>query len=76
MKANCSISESDNGKWVAHHSGSDLGDVEVSGATRDEALKKMRDELQYRLELCPCTGEVIERVELEVSDESKATGTR
>jgi hypothetical protein len=43
--------------------------VEVSAATRDEALTKMRDELQYRVELCPCSGVLADTVELQVREE-------
>jgi hypothetical protein len=43
-----------NGTWLVRHSSSSLGTVEVSAASREEALTKMRDELQYRIELCPC----------------------
>ena len=39
------------------HTGKDLGQVAVTAATRDEAAERMRKELRYRLELCPCTGE-------------------
>jgi hypothetical protein len=44
--------------------------VEVSGLTREEALAKMRGELQYRSELCPCSGASAETVELQVSEDS------
>ena len=35
-------------------------------ATRDEALSKIRDEIRYRIELCPCTGVSDDFVELEI----------
>jgi hypothetical protein len=44
--------------------------VEVSASSREEALTKMRDELQYRIELCPCSGVSGDTVELQVSDDS------
>ena len=37
--------------------------------SREEALTKMRNELQYRLELCPCSGESVGTVELQVSED-------
>jgi hypothetical protein len=40
--------------------------VEVSAKVRDEALTKMRDELQYRIELCPCSAVSGDTVLLEV----------
>ena len=73
MKAACSLKELPNGNWVVSHSSANLGDVEVSGSSRDEALTKMRDELQYRLELCPCSGEVLGTVELQVSENYNKT---
>jgi hypothetical protein len=59
-----------NGTWLVRHSGSTLGTVEVSAPFRDEALTKMRNELQYRIELCPCSGASGDTVELQVSEES------
>jgi len=44
------------GVWSVRHSSPALGTVEVSAPTREEALTKMRNELQYRIELCPCSG--------------------
>jgi hypothetical protein len=42
--------------------------VQVTAHSRDEALEKMRGELRYRLEICPCTGELYQDVEIELSD--------
>lgn len=50
MKLTCTLSHLANGKWLARHTGSSTGQVEVTAPTRDEALTKMRDELQYRIE--------------------------
>jgi hypothetical protein len=43
--------------------------VEVTAPTREEALTKMRNELQYRIELCPCSGAWGDTVELQVREE-------
>jgi hypothetical protein len=43
--------------------------VEVSASSREEALTKMRNELQYRIELCPCSGVLADTVKLEVREE-------
>jgi hypothetical protein len=69
MRLNCTISHLTNGKWLARHSGSSTGQVEVTALTREEALTKMRDELQYRIELCPCSGVSGPTVELHVREE-------
>ncbi len=67
MKATCTISRGPNNIWLARHSSSTFATVEVSGASREEALAKMRNELQYRIELCPCSGVSGDTVELEVN---------
>ena len=36
------------------------------GVSADEALAKLRDEIRYRLEWCPCTGVDDDYVQLEV----------
>jgi hypothetical protein len=69
MKANCSLSRTPNGLWTVRHSSADLGTVQVSAASREEALTKMRNELQYRFELCPCSGAVLGQIELQVSEQ-------
>jgi hypothetical protein len=66
MKFSCKVVEIAMGQWVAQHSSTDLADVRVTAATREAALTKLRDELRYRLEYCPCTGELYRDVEIEV----------
>ena len=67
MKALCTLSRKRNGTWLVRHSSSALGNVRITGPSREEALTKMRNELQYRMELCPCSGESVGTVELQVS---------
>jgi hypothetical protein len=50
--------------------------VDVSRPSREAALTKMRDQLQYRSEWCPCSGTSEDTVELQVSEESVPTGQR
>ena len=69
MKLTCTVSRLANGKWLARHTGQSTGHVEVVAPTREEAVTKMRDELQYRIELCPCSGAWGETVELQVREE-------
>jgi hypothetical protein len=68
MKLTCTVSRLASGKWLARHAGSSTGQVEVTAPTRDEALTKMRDELKYRIEWCPCSGAWGDVVELQVRD--------
>ena len=69
MKLTCTVSRLASGKWLARHAGSSTGQVEVTARTREEALTKLRDELQYRIELCPCSGVSGPTVELQVQEE-------
>jgi hypothetical protein len=69
MKLTCTVSRLVNGKWLARHIGSSTGQVEVTAPTREEVLTKMRDELQYRSEWCPCSGAWGDTVELQVREE-------
>jgi hypothetical protein len=66
MKFPCTIWQQADGRWSARHAGSDVGQVEVLAATRSEAIEKLRGELRYRLELCPCSGDSYQHIEIEV----------
>ena len=66
MKFTCTIGRGADRRWQARHQGSDLGTVIASGQSREEAVEKLRQELRYRLELCPCTGESYQHIEVEV----------
>jgi hypothetical protein len=70
MKLTCILSHLAGGKWRARHTGSSLGDVEVTAPSRHEALAKLRDELQYRIEWCPCSAVSGDTVELQVQEEA------
>ena len=45
------------------------GRVEVTAPAREDALTKIRNELQYRTERCPCSGASGDTVELQVREE-------
>jgi hypothetical protein len=66
MKFPCSIEGPTGGRWTVRHASADLGDLRVTAASREEAMEKMRDELRYRLELCPCTGDQFQHLEIEL----------
>ena len=65
----CTLTRRSDGHWSVRHSGADLGTIEVAAASRDQALEKMRSELRYRLELCPCSGEQYKDLEIELIEE-------
>ena len=69
MKLTCALSLLVNGKWLAKHTGSSVGQGEVTAPTREEALTKMGNELRYRSEYCPSTGVSENFVELQVREE-------
>ena len=56
------------GKIQARSIGTVAGEVTVVGSTRDEALERARNEIRYRIELCPCSTVADDFVELEVQD--------
>jgi len=56
------------GKIQARSIGTVAGEVTVVGSTRDEALERARNEIRYRIELCPCSTVAEDFVELEVQD--------
>ena len=69
MKASCTLKRLPNGLWLVRHTSPALGTAQVSAGGREEALTKMRNELQYRIELCPCSGVSGDTVALEVTQE-------
>jgi hypothetical protein len=74
MKASCTLTHLRNGVWSARHNSPALGTVEVSAASGEEALTKMQNELQYRLELCPCSAVSGDTVVLQVTEASRPGG--
>ena len=68
MKFSCTLKQLANGDWTVRHSGTALGTVELTAPTREAALVKMRNELHYRVELCPCSGVSDDYVQLQVTD--------
>jgi hypothetical protein len=46
------------------------GEVTVIGESREAALERARNEIRYRIELCPCSTVAEDYVELEVREEA------
>ncbi len=67
MPYRCTVSKVPAG-WLAQHESRDVGTVDVRALTRAEAIEKIRGEIRYRLELCPCTGETYQHIDVEVVD--------
>jgi hypothetical protein len=56
------------GKIQARSIGTVAGDVSVVGDSREDALERARNEIRYRIELCPCSTVAEDFVELEVRE--------
>jgi hypothetical protein len=65
MRLTCTLTQGPSG-WTAVHESRDVGRVTASAPTREEALEKIRGEIRYRLELCPCTGETYRHIAIDV----------
>jgi hypothetical protein len=72
MKFPCTISKTADNTWLARHHGPEAGSVEVRATTRQEVLDKMKNELRYRLELCPCTGETYQHIDIQIIEDATA----
>jgi hypothetical protein len=66
MRFRCQVRRVSEDRWSVRYEGTDVGPVEVAAPDREQALEKMRQELQYRLELCPCTGETYRHIQIEI----------
>ena len=69
MTFRCKLSQTNGGQWSVRYLGPDTGPFEVTAVSREQALQKMRSELRYRLELCPCTGEQYKDLDIELVEE-------
>jgi hypothetical protein len=66
MKATCTLEQLENGQWLARHNSREAGSVELRAESREAAVEKLKGEIRYRLELCPCTGETYQHIDIEV----------
>lgn len=68
MQFSCRVAQRSEQGWMVRYEGDDLGPVEVTAETQEQALEKMRRELRYRLELCPCSGEAYRDIEIQLRE--------
>jgi hypothetical protein len=66
MKFPCVVQRRTDGKWSLRHESPAVGRVEVTAETREQAADKLCNEIRYRLELCPCTGETYQHIQVEI----------
>jgi hypothetical protein len=71
MRLSCTLTPLAGGGWLATHDSREVGRLEVRGPTRDEAIEKLTGESRYRLELCPCTGETYQHIEVVPDDAAR-----
>jgi hypothetical protein len=69
MKFPCTISKTNDDTWLATHHGPEAGSLQVRAKTRQEVVEKMKNELRYRLELCPCTGETYQHIDIQIIED-------
>lgn len=69
MQFPCRVEHQPDGTWRVRYQGTDVGPFAVTAADRRQALEKMRRELRYRLEYCPCTGELYDDVAIELVEQ-------
>jgi predicted RNase H-like HicB family nuclease len=63
MKYQVRVNQSGPGEFVAVWLSEP--DCIARGRSREEALRNVRDEIQLRVEMCPCSGQVMGTVEVE-----------
>ena len=66
MRFSCTIERLAKGGWMAVHESRDVGEVRVHADTREAVIEKLQGEIRYRLELCPCTGETYQHIDVEI----------
>ena len=71
MRLSCTLTRVPTG-WSALHDSPDVGRVVVTARARDEAIEKIKGEIRYRLELCPCTGETYQHIDIDVVESTRA----
>ncbi|HEX5445584.1 MAG TPA: hypothetical protein VFW87_17285 [Pirellulales bacterium] len=70
MQFHCTLTRRNDGRWLIRHDGQ-VGVVEATAESREAALEKMRGELRYRLELCPCSGESYQHITIELDPSAR-----
>jgi hypothetical protein len=68
MKFPCDMVRHRDGHLTLRHESPAVGRVEVTASSRDEAAEKLRGEIRYRLETCPCTADAYEDIAIEIRE--------
>ncbi|RME55704.1 MAG: hypothetical protein D6795_02585 [Deltaproteobacteria bacterium] len=68
MKYRVTVKRLLDGRFYARCNTAPMGVCETTGGNREEALEKLRNEIRYQLEWCPCSGVAENFVELDVRE--------
>lgn len=63
------------GGYYARCNAAPRGVAEAGADTREEALEKVRNEIRYQLEYCPCSAVADDYVELQVVEQAPPRGS-
>lgn len=66
MTFTCTIQHLAAGQWRARCAAPTVGTLVVTAPGREEVLAKLRGEIRYRMELCPCSGVSEGSIDLDV----------
>ena len=66
MKYRVVVKQLIDGRFYVRCNAAPFGVASVAADSREEALEKMRKELRYQLEWCPCSGIADDLVELDL----------
>ena len=58
------------GKYQARTVGTVAGEVTIVDDTSERALERLKNEIRYRIELCPCSTVADDFVEVDVREEA------
>ena len=73
MRFACQVSR-EGDDWKLEHASEGVGPIQVSAPTREEARRQMEGEIRYWLEMCPCSGESMARLEIEIVEQPGGGG--
>ena len=48
------------------HEITEMGQIEFTAPTCEQAVEELRQEICYRLKLCPCSGETYQHIGIEI----------
>lgn len=68
MRFPATILRTADGRWSARHQSQEWGLLEATADTPQQAAEKLRGEIRYRLELCPCSGQMYQDIQIVIAN--------